>query len=189
MLGWRLQEELEVIQGTTGRGFTESLGSEQRIYSDLIASPTRRRSRQPTPRSGTTPVIQYSLWMALDRAYNRGFGCVPNQRLGKGRANGLSEHAQPTCQRPQAISRPNKLSTYHRSIMTSSKFQLSLRGMMITVAVCAIIFAFIYYNTIGSFYGPGGELEREYAEAGREWKAAHPGKKRLLLAPPAQTEP
>jgi hypothetical protein len=61
--------------------------------------------------------------------------------------------------------------------------RFTLRQTMIAVAITALVFAFIYYNTVGSFYGPGGQLDREYAEAERIWKSAHPGQPYPTLAP------
>ena len=59
--------------------------------------------------------------------------------------------------------------------MQIPRVQFTIRRMMIVVAIFAILFAFIYFETVGSFYGPGGERDREYAEAKRVWKSKHPG--------------
>ena len=59
--------------------------------------------------------------------------------------------------------------------MRIPRVQFTIRRMMIVVALFAILFTFIDYETVGSFYGPGGELDREYAEAERVWKSEHPG--------------
>ena len=48
--------------------------------------------------------------------------------------------------------------------MSSTRTRLTLRQMMVAVAISALVFALIYDNTVGSFYGPGGQLDREYAE-------------------------
>lgn len=72
--------------------------------------------------------------------------------------------------------------------MPLPRIRFTLRQMMILVAITAIFFAFVYYNTIGSFYGPGGELDREYAEAERLWKADHPGQP-YPTAPPVSPDP
>lgn len=47
--------------------------------------------------------------------------------------------------------------------------------MMVAVAIIALLSGAFYGCTVGSFYGPGGELDREYARAEREWMAEHPG--------------
>jgi hypothetical protein len=67
--------------------------------------------------------------------------------------------------------------------MQSRRMQFGLRQMMIFIALMAAIFAIVYYNTIGSYYGPGGQQDREFGEAERLWKADHPGQPYPTLAP------
>ena len=59
------------------------------------------------------------------------------------------------------------------------QFRFTIRRMMVVVAIFTILFAIIYHETVGSYYGPGGVLDREYSEAERDWNSVHPGQKRL----------
>ena len=70
--------------------------------------------------------------------------------------------------------------------MKTIQMQFSLRQLIIAIAILALILAIIYYDTVGSFYGPGGQLNQEYAEAERVWRAAHPGKPYPSMAPVRQ---
>lgn len=67
--------------------------------------------------------------------------------------------------------------------MRPPRFRFTVRRMVVVVVFLALMFAFVYFHTVGSFYGPGGQLDREYDQAAREWRSAHPGQAYPSFAP------
>ena len=61
--------------------------------------------------------------------------------------------------------------------------RFTVRRLMAAVGISALVFALVYFNSVGSFYGPGGQRDREYSQAEREWRLAHPAQAYPSLAP------